>query len=219
MHLEILVEDQSGKRMLDELIPRIIGPDHSFRVISYRGIGRIPKGLDKVADASMRKLLSQLPQLLCGYGRTFASYPEEYRVALVVVCDLDARCMKEFRAELRALLDVCAHRPETRFCIAIEEGEAWLLGDSQAVREAYPRAKDAVLASYVQDAICGTWEKLADAVHPGGAAKLRTQGWQAIGAEKSSWAASIAPRMDVERNVSPSFVYLRDTLRRLVSDT
>ena len=217
MHLEILVEDQSGKRLLDELVPRIIGADHSFRVISYRGIGRVPKGLEKVADASMRKLLSQLPQLLCGYGRTFASYPEEYRVALVVVCDLDDRCLKAFRAELHALLDACEHRPETRFCIAIEEGEAWLLGDRQAVREAYPRAKEAVLASYVQDSICGTWEKLADAVHPGGATKLRERGWQAIGAEKSTWAASIAPLMDVQRNMSPSFQYLRDNLRDLVT--
>ena len=42
MHLEILIEDASGKTLLDILIPRIIGEPHIFRVVGYRGIGRIP---------------------------------------------------------------------------------------------------------------------------------------------------------------------------------
>ena len=42
MHFEVLVEDQSGKKALDILIPKIIGDQHTFRVIEYRGIG----GLD-----------------------------------------------------------------------------------------------------------------------------------------------------------------------------
>ena len=40
MHFEVLVEDQSGKKALDILIPKIIGDQHTFRVIEYRGIGR-----------------------------------------------------------------------------------------------------------------------------------------------------------------------------------
>ena len=43
MHFEILVEDQSGKKMLDILIPKIIGKQHTFRVIDYRGTGHIPR--------------------------------------------------------------------------------------------------------------------------------------------------------------------------------
>ena len=31
MHFEILVEDRSGKTMLDLLIPKIIGDQHTFR--------------------------------------------------------------------------------------------------------------------------------------------------------------------------------------------
>ena len=42
MHFEILAEDQSGKKTLDILVPNIIGDEHTFRVISYKGIGRIP---------------------------------------------------------------------------------------------------------------------------------------------------------------------------------
>ena len=30
MHFEVLVEDQSGKKALDILIPKIIGDQHSF---------------------------------------------------------------------------------------------------------------------------------------------------------------------------------------------
>ena len=30
MHFEILVEDQSGKKALDILIPKIIGDDHTW---------------------------------------------------------------------------------------------------------------------------------------------------------------------------------------------
>ena len=57
MHFEILVEDQSGKRLLDILIPKIIGDQHTFRVIDYQGIGRIPRNLTSSADARNRLLL------------------------------------------------------------------------------------------------------------------------------------------------------------------
>lgn len=39
MHFEILVEDLSGKKALDILMPKIIGNQHTFRIIAYRGIG------------------------------------------------------------------------------------------------------------------------------------------------------------------------------------
>ncbi len=124
MHFEILVEDSSGKKMLDILVPRIIGPEHSFRVISYRGIGRIPKNLRGTSDPSKRILLDRLPRLLQGYGRTYSDYGTEYPAAVFVVCDLDDKCLKAFRQELITVLENCNPRPNTRFCIAVEEGEA-----------------------------------------------------------------------------------------------
>ena len=75
MHFEILVEDLSGKKMLESLVPRIIGDQHSFRIHGYRGLGRIPKNLSSSTDASKRQLLDQLPGLLRGYGRKFADLP------------------------------------------------------------------------------------------------------------------------------------------------
>jgi hypothetical protein len=219
MHFEILVEDQSGKKALDILIPKIIGDMHTFRVHPYKGIGRIPKNLSAAGDAKKRILLDQLPKLLRGYGNTFANYPDDYHAAVILVCDLDAKCLKDFRQELLAILDNCNPQPETRFCIAIEEGEAWFLGDIPAIKAAYPDAKDTVLNTYVNDSICGTWERLADAVCDGGSAALSAKGWQSVGTEKSQWAIKITPHMDVFNNVSPSFTYFRQKLCELSGST
>ena len=214
MHFEILVEDQSGKKALDILVPKIVGDAHTFRVHSYKGIGRIPKNMRDAKDASKRILMDNLPKLLKGYGRTFAGC-EDYPQAVIVVCDLDDKCLKAFRKELHKILNACKPKPNASFCIAIEEGEAWFLGDLPAVKAAYPKAKDAVLRSYVNDSICGTWEKLADAVYLGGASALSAMGWQAVGAEKTKWAEEISPRMAVDENESPSFCYFRAKMRKL----
>lgn len=216
MHFEILVEDSSGKRTLDILMPKILGDQHSFRVIDYRGVGHIPKNLSSSAEADKRILLDRLPRLLRGYGRTFAGYPPNYSAAVILVCDLDDRCLKTFRQELFTVLEACNPKPETRFCIAVEEGEAWLLGDIPAIKTAYPKVKGEILSGYENDAICGTWERLADAVFIGGASALGKKGWQAVGREKSDWAANIAPHMDVDANASPSFRYFRDKIRELI---
>ena len=96
--------------------------------------------------------------MLKGYGKAFAGYSADYPAAVVLVCDLDDRCLKSFRQELFAVLNACSPKPETRFCIAIEEGEAWLLGDVPTIETAYPNAKLDILKRYKNDSICGTWE-------------------------------------------------------------
>ena len=215
MHVVVLVEDRSGKAALDILVPRIIGDQHTFQVRAYKGIGRVPRNLTTGANAGHRLLLDQLPRLLRGYGKTFAGYPAGYESAVVVVCDLDDKCLKAFRQELFAVLDACDPRPKTRFCIAIEEGEDWLLGDIAAIKAAYPKAKDSLLGRYRNDSICGTWELLADAIYPGGSRSLVIKGYQAVGREKSTWSENIAPQMDIDNNASPSFQYFRSKLREL----
>ncbi len=215
MHFEILVEDQSGKKVLDILVPNIIGDNNTFKVYAYKGLGHIPKNLKGTTDPSKRILLDKLPKLLRGYGKAFTGYPSDYRAAVVVVCDLDAECLKNFRGELLNILSKCNPKPETRFCIAIEEGESWFLGDLPAIKSAYPNAKDRILNSYQNDSICNTWEKLADALYPGGAQRLLKKGWQAIGTEKSKWAEKITPKMDVGNNNSASFCHFRRKLKEL----
>jgi hypothetical protein len=211
MHFEILVEDRSGKIALDILIPKIIGDNHTFRVTPFKGIGHIPKSMTSAKNVSNRMLLNNLPKLLKAYGKSLQGYG-----VVFVVCDLDDKCLKNFRVELLSILDNCNPQPETRFCIAVEEVEAWFLGDITAIKQAYPKARDAVLRAYVNDSICGTWEQLADAVYKGGAQALAKLGGRAEGAEKSVWAENITPYMDVDNNLSPSFNYFLGKLRGFV---
>jgi hypothetical protein len=104
------------------------------------------------------------------------------------------------------------------FRLAIEEVEAWYLGDRQALQTAYPRAKTDVLNRYVQDSVCGTWELLADAVHSGGSEAIRKAGWPLPGQIKYEWAEKIGPLLEPDRNVSPSFGKLRDGLCHLIGE-
>lgn len=214
MHFEVLVEDQSGSIALDVVLEKILGTNgqtHSWRLHPYKGVGRIPANLHTVPNPRKRLLLNHLPRLLRGYGR---SLQLGHHCVLVVV-DLDSQDCARFKQELLGVLQTCNPRPTTLFRIAIEEGEAWLLGDRDAVKAAYPNAKDAVLNGYTQDSICGTWEVLADAVHPGGSAPLKSAGYPTAGRAKCDWARSIAPRLDVNRNRSRSFQVFRDGVRRL----
>lgn len=216
MHFEFLTEDQSGKVMLELLLPNLLPePDgHSYRIHSYKGIGRLPKGMKPSGNAGKRILLDQIPRLLAGYGMAFAQLGKDYPAAVIVVCDLDDRNKAGFEKELKALTTNILPCPAHAFCLAIEEGEAWFLGDQAAIRAAYPEAKDSVMRDYEQDSICGTWEWLADAVFPGGSESLKKEGWMRIGKEKSKWAESITPHMHPDQNKSPSFRQFMATVLR-----
>ena len=197
---------------MDILIKKILSnPEHTYNIISYKGIGRLPKNLRGNTDPKKRILLDRLPKILAGYGKS----QQYFDAAVVVVVDLDDKDCIEFKKELLGILNKLDPKPKTLFRIAIEESEAWLLGDRQAIFKAYPKANKAVLDSYRQDSICGTWEKLADAIYQGGAKKLKKIGWPVIGQEKCKWAGEIAPYMDIEHNSSRSFQVFRDGLRRL----
>ena len=213
MHFEVLVEDKSGSIALDKILGKILGEKntvHSWRMHAYRGIGRIPKNWRRETDLSRRLLLNQLPSLLRGYGKSLGP-----REAVIVVVDLDDRDCHTFKQELLDVLNACIPRPHAVFRIAIEESEAWLLGDRAAVKAAYPRAKDSVLNRYVQDSICGTWEVLANVVYSGGASRLQKLGYPEAGIAKCEWAAKIATHMDMDSNRSKSFQVFRDTVRDL----
>ena len=157
MHFEVLVEDQSGSIALDVVLEKILGTNgqtHSWRLHPYKGIGRIPANLHTEPNPRKRLLLNHLPRLLRGYGR---SLQLGHHCVLVVV-DLDSQDCVEFKRELLGVLQTCNPRPTTVFRIAIEEGEAWLLGDRDAVKAAYPNAKDAVLNAWpASELLTGPW--------------------------------------------------------------
>ena len=213
MHFEVLVEDQSGRIALESILEKILGPnytEHSWQIRSYKGIGRLPNDLRRAPNPANRRLLHNLPSLLRAYGRR-----PQGSLAVIVVADSDNRDCIVFKQELLSVLNSCNPPPTTLFRIAIEEGEAWLLGDHAAIKLAYPNAKDAALNSYVQDSVCGTWEVLADAVHPGGSSPLKSVGYPVAGIAKCDWARKIAPHMEIDRNKSKSFQVFRDGVRKL----
>jgi hypothetical protein len=214
MHIEVLVEDASGGLLLETLLPKIIGANgqpHTWRIHPFKGKGKLPDNYSAKNTPHRWGLLDQLPRLLRGYDRAPGID------AVVVIVDADCDDCKDLLARLKAAAAQCNPRQTTLFRIAIEEVEAWYLGDRQAILAAFPKAKKAVLDDYVQDSACGTWEVLSDAVYSGGATAIKRHGWPLPGQIKCDWAQKIGPRLDPERNRSPSFCKFRDGILRLTA--
>ncbi len=206
MHFEILVEDASGKIIIDNIMDKIglnYNGNITYRAIAYSGIGKLPKNLDKESDPSKRVLLNKLPQLIRGYRRVLTE-----NMALFIVIDGDKRDCKVFKQELESVLKTCGtSKSNIVFCIAIEEMESWLLGDNTALLKAYPKARKSIIDSYIQDSLCDTWELMADAVYEDKALGLKRKGYPDIGIQKCEWANRISPHLEIEQNSSQSFRY------------
>jgi len=218
MHFEILVEGQAELTALSILMNRFLGEydrPHTWKIHKHRGIGQIPDNPVAKANKHDQTLLHNLPSKLRAYG-------DERRddVVVVVLVDLDDRpdCVS-FKSDLVQLLDYCDQQPKTLFRIAIEELEAWFFGDQNAIKQAYPDARQQELDSYTQDSQCGTWEKLAEATYPGGLTKLGRYGKRSVRIleQKRIWAKEICPLLDVQTNQSPSFQAFRDGIRGMAT--
>ena len=103
MHFEVLVEDRSGSIVVDNVLRAVLGgngDNHSWRTHSYRGLGRLPRGLHGQSDPSSRILLQQLPRIMRGYGNSLSRDSS----AVVVVVDLDDRDCMAFKRDLVGVL-------------------------------------------------------------------------------------------------------------------
>lgn len=216
MHFEILVEGQAELTALSILMCKIVGEydtPHTWRIHKHQGIGQLPDDLSAPPNRWDRTLLHNLPSKLRAYGKHMKN-----QEVVVLLADLDDRadCVA-FKNELLSVSDSCEKSPLFLVRIAIEELEAWYLGDPDAISSAFPHCNKDAFADYAQDMQGGTWEKLADIVYPGGVRELHKYGKRSVRilGEKRKWAAAIAPKMNVEENKSPSFCCFRDGLRRL----
>ncbi|MDI9348775.1 MAG: hypothetical protein QM537_02090 [Candidatus Symbiobacter sp.] len=218
MHFEILCEDSSGLLFIRGILDKIIGKagsPHTWNARKCKGLGRYKQKDGSLSDSELAvemannegKLLNELPRLLRAIDNT------SNIDFVVVIVDLDDRNLDSFKLDLMSIADKSGGKHLCEFFFCIEETEAWYIGDSIALELAYPECKKPVLEEYIQDDVCGTWELLADAIHPGGRAVL--DNYRKAGDAKHEWAKKIAPHFEPDRNISPSFIVFRDGLRKL----
>lgn len=128
MHLEFFVEEESAERLLQGLLPKVLGKSDSFSAHVFQG---------------KPDLLDKLPARLKGYQTWI---PSDWRI--VVLVDEDRQDCRKLKDKLeRAALGAgfSTKSPPGRggqFTvlnrIVVEEIEAWYFGDVQALAKAYP---------------------------------------------------------------------------------
>jgi hypothetical protein len=194
LRLHVLVEGPSEAAFLEQWFPRFL-PQHALTIIPHRGKGRLPGHSDARPHPRREGLLDQLPAKLRAYGRILD--PSTDRI--LVFLDLDDDACLDLKRRMLATLDTCNPKPVVLFRIAIEEMEAFYLGDPAAIRRAFPHAKlrSRRMKSYVQDSICGTWELFREVI-------------DAIIEDKPGWAEKMGAHLGTEwrgrdANRSPSF--------------
>ena len=210
MLIEILSEDKSGAVVVERSVERICDAEGSkvqVNVRPHRGCGSLPKD----QNAKPPKFASSLLDLLPAKLRAYNSVYKGKELILIITMDTDNNDPEQLRKELYEAARTYA--PDIRSVVGLstEEVEAWMLGDREAVIDAYPDCNIKVLDSYEQDSVCGTWEVLCRAISEN-AEKLIDIGYPAIGHYKAQWAEEISKHMSPQRNVSPSFKTFRMAL-------
>lgn len=181
MHFEILVEEPSAEAALEILFPKLIGLEHTYRILNF---------------GNKQTLLEELPIRLRAYAHWISP---EYRI--IVLVDEDRQDCRHLKNQL--VQAACAVGLQDRVLnrIIVEELEAWWFGDVAALCTAYPRLP-ATLAKRRpyrdSDAITGgTWEAL-DRV-------LKRAGYKEGLFSKTVAARKITPYLDFDHNRSRSF--------------
>ena len=212
MYYQLLIEDQSGAALLAIIMEKVkqTYPAITYNIKPFHGIGHITKK-NTVKETKTGKLLNDLATYLRGFNRSLQHIPS----VIVVVLDNDDNDPAEFKRSLEKVAEQNKIAVDHVFCLAIEEIEAWILGDEAAILAAYPNAKQASLRRYTQDSICGTWETLADVVYNGGQKEMRKRHFSERGRIKEEWARSIGPHLDLSKNQSPSFkIFISEIYKR-----
>lgn len=193
MHIEVLVEEPSCEAALERLLPKLVGPSVTWAIHAHQG---------------KPDLLGKLEGRLRGYA---AWMPDDYRI--VVLVDRDSEDCHELKrrleeaAERAGLSGAAPVRLKNR--IAIEELEAWFLGDVEALRAVFPKVP----------ASLGRQEAFRDpdAVRGGTAERLeqvlQQAGYMQGGLQKIRLAREVSAHMDPDRNRSRSFAVFCRAIR------
>ncbi|UYZ62713.1 DUF4276 family protein [Hymenobacter weizhouensis] len=200
MHIEFLLEEESAEAALHVLLPKLLAPDVTYQCYPHRG---------------KTDLLQRLPGRLKNYARRL---PQEPGLRVVILMDADTDCRRR-KAELEKIVAEAglltkttagSEQPyHTITRLAMQELEAWFLGDREAIQAAYPRVRPQHFSGlpHDPDTIADTWETLWRVLQEGG--------YYRTGKAKIEWAETIAPHLNPERNMSASFQYFRQGLAQL----
>lgn len=199
MHIEFLIEESSAEIVLNEIIPRIIGDETTFKIHDFRG---------------KSNLIKNLPNRMKGYGNII-KHQEGLRIVILIDKDKqNCQELKQILEEIAAQAGLTTPSTSKSFKvlnrIVVEELEAWFFGDVKALREAYPKVPESLAnrRSYrIPDEIKGgTWEALERILSSAG---YYEKGFM----PKTEVARNIAPFMEPEINSSKSFQVFRDGLK------
>ncbi len=189
LHFEIFLEELSAEAFVMEAWPRICPAGATCQTHAFQG---------------KQELLAQLPGQLRAMARWI---PDHYRIVVLLDEDRDDLAALEDTLEQMSrgaglnTLSVPGKGARVANRIAVEELEAWMLGDPQALRAAFPKLSatfEKTAALRYPDAVKGgTWEALERL--------LQKYGYYLGGLAKVDCARNVATHIDPHRNISPSF--------------
>lgn len=202
MHVQFWVEEPSMEAFLNGLLPSIIESPNRFEIFNFG---------DKAT------LLSEAP----GRLKSLANWmPQDWRIVILV--DEDRQDCVTLKARLegaarQAGLNTLSTNPNNFQVInriVVEELEAWIFGDPQALCAAFPRVSLNIgkKSRYRHpDAITGgTWESLER--------ELQKAGYFKAGIPKRQVASRVASHIAPSRNRSHSFQVFWTAIVDLVSE-
>jgi hypothetical protein len=199
MHIEFLLEEESAEAALNILLPKLLPAGTTWHCYPHRG---------------KTDLFQRLPGRLKTYARQFLHQPD---LRVVVLMDADTDCHRR-KAELEKVVADEGLLTKTTAAgrhfrvltrLAVQELEAWFLGDREAIQAAYPRVRPQHFGGLDTnpDAIADTWETLWRVLQEGSYYKA--------GKAKVEWAETITPHLEPDRNRSASFQYFRQGIVEL----
>jgi Domain of unknown function (DUF4276) len=167
MTVHFLVEGPSERALLERWLPRVL-KNTEFRVHPHQGKGSLPDDLNEVPKHHRRGLLDQLIAKLKG----FATSKDSRNHVIFVLVDADDDDPQELATRIEQAVEQIALDLAVVVCLAVEETEAFYLGDLRALKKAFPRADLEVARNYESDSACGTWELFGRIVGDGGGNKV-----------------------------------------------
>jgi hypothetical protein len=201
MKVHVLVEGPSELAFFDRWLPRAFAR-HEFVTHPHQGKGSFPRHPEKPPLPRRFGLLDLLPATL----RAYSASPEMKDVGVLIVVDADNDVVVQL--EQRIVEIVRANAPTRAVvCLAIEETEAYYLGDLRALKAAFPSADMVAAGAYVPDSIVGTAERFGEIVGDDGLRKV-------------AWAETMGERVttDPAKSRSPSFRALHKGIKGLVAE-